>query len=236
MSGVKSFINHTMEKQNKPDAIRNFRNGDWFWIQREVLRKHAPQIGITGLAVYCFLASMTNDHQTCFPSQKHLAGRLNCSRATVNKTIKRLVKTGLIRIEKRGHYHCLYTLLEIRCKAQETQMSNKSTSDVNQFDTNDNNITRINNDIDKLKIKNSKSLNPKRFKPQTKEALLALDLAETLDDLPGLPLYLSLTKKYPEPFLRRALSEVKEIPADKIKKSRGAYFNYLVQKHAQKAA
>ncbi len=65
----------------------------------------------------------------------------------------------------------------------------------------------------------------------TKEELLAMDLAEGLDDKANLRFYFSVCRKYPESFLRRIYSEVKEVPLNKIKKSKGALFNYLVQKY-----
>jgi len=68
---------------------------------------------------------------------------------------------------------------------------------------------------------------------KTKTELLALDLATTLDDIQALPLYISYARKYPEHFLRRILGVVKEIPPEKVKRSRGALFNYLVQKHGR---
>ena len=71
----------------------------------------------------------------------------------------------------------------------------------------------------------------KKFKPKTKEELLALDTASALFDLENLALYLSYAKKYPEMLMRKILGKVKEIPDGKIKKSRGALFNYLMQKH-----
>ncbi|MBI1912114.1 MAG: hypothetical protein HYS21_08940 [Deltaproteobacteria bacterium] len=72
------------------------------------------------------------------------------------------------------------------------------------------------------------------FKPRTQKELLAMDLAEALNDHKNLPLYVSYCKRYPEQLLRRVLGEVKELPREKIKKSRGALFNYLVQKYANK--
>lgn len=74
----------------------------------------------------------------------------------------------------------------------------------------------------------------KDFKPRTEKELLAMDLAEALNDTRNLPLYLSYCNKYPEQLLRRVLSEVKELPQEKIRKSKGALFNYLVQKYANK--
>lgn len=220
-----------MEPSTNSIEIRDLRNGDWYWIHRAVIQDYALKIGAAGVTVYNLLASMADSGQLCFPSQKYMADSLGYSRATVNKTIKRLERAGLIKIEKRDRYHCRYSLLKVRCKAGETQMSTRGNSDVKYFDTNDNDITIINNDIDRLKIIKSKFMTFKGFKPKTREELLAMDLAGELDDLPGLPLYLSIAKKYPEAFLRRALSEAKALPAHKIKKSRGAFFNYLIQKN-----
>jgi len=225
-----------MEPSANPIEIRDLRNGEWYWIHRAVIQDYASRIGAVGVAVYNLLASMADSGQLCFPSQKYMAKCLGYSRATVNKTIKRLEVACLIKIEKRDRYHCRYSLLKVRCKPSETQMSTRGNSDVKYFDTNDNDITRINNDIDRLKIKKSNFMTFKGFKPKTREELLALDLAQGLGDLSGFPLYLSYARKYPESALRKALSEARSIPAQKIKKSRGAFFNYLIQKHAQKTS
>ncbi len=64
-----------------------------------------------------------------------------------------------------------------------------------------------------------------------KEEILAGDLAEGLDDELNFAFYLSVARKYPEDFLRKIFSHVRGIPSNKIKKSRGALFNYLVQKY-----
>ena len=68
--------------------------------------------------------------------------------------------------------------------------------------------------------------------PKTKEESLAWDLAIGLSDMKGLHLYIAYAKKYPEDLLRQTMADVKEIPEDQIKKSRGALFNYLIQQHA----
>ena len=65
------------------------------------------------------------------------------------------------------------------------------------------------------------------------QELLARDLAKALDDPRGINLYRSYCRKYPEELLRKALAEVRELPGHKIKKGRGALFNYLVQRYAQ---
>lgn len=92
----------------------------------------------------------------------------------------------------------------------------------------------LKNDIN---INNFSISNLNRFKnsvPRNEKELLAMDLASALDDLKNFPLYLSCANKYPANLLRQILGEVKEVPLKKIKKSRGALFNYLVQKYVQK--
>ena len=71
------------------------------------------------------------------------------------------------------------------------------------------------------------------FKPQTEKEVLAVDIAYKLNDLANIPLYISYANKYPETVLLKALGEALEVPQHKIKKTRGALFNHLVQKYAR---
>ena len=57
---------------------------------------------------------------------------------------------------------------------------------------------------------------------------LARELAERLGDPEGYRNYLKLARQYSELFLRSVLSQVLEIPAEKIRKNRGALFTWLV--------
>jgi len=210
--------------------IRDLRNGDWYWIHKAVINEYTQKVGATGVIVYSFLASLANDRQSCFPSQKYIADKLGYSRATINRAIHRLEKSGLIRTEKRSRYHCVYHLLRVRCNSDETQMSHRGNSGVIYFDTNDNNITRNINNTDKG---NNSNKPLREFKPRTREELLALDLADALSDRKGLYLYLHYARRFPESVLRQTLGAVREIPLEKIKKSRAALFNHLIHKYAQ---
>lgn len=207
-----------MEPVNNQIEIRDLRNGEWCWIHRAVIKEYALKIRAIGIMVYNLLASMADHRQSCFPSQRHMAKTLGCSRTTLIKAIKRLEKSGLVRMERKGRNRCSYQLLKVRCLKNEHPWSTFRTPDVQNPDPNDNQLTRINNDIDRLKIKKSNFMTFKGFKPKSKEELLALDLAQGLNDLPGLPLYISLAKKYPEVLLRQKLSEVRGIPAKNIKR------------------
>src|ERR1700741_784734 len=60
---------------------------------------------------------------------------------------------------------------------------------------------------------------------------LAQELATALNDVKGLHFYLSMARKHPEIVLREKLADVLSTPDRKILTSRGAYFNYLMQKY-----
>ncbi len=128
-------------------TIRSRTDGEWFWVCRTVLDCYAKSIGPLGLAVYCVLASMADQTQNCFPSQKRIADVLGYSRVSVNKAVKMLEREGLILIVKRSPYHCIYRLLSVRCEAEEAELSSVRNRDVTIVDTNKNQITRINNQI-----------------------------------------------------------------------------------------
>jgi hypothetical protein len=87
----------------------------------------------------------------------------------------------------------------------------------------------LNNDIDSKNSPDSLL----RTAEQSKSTELAMDIATALGDYKNLALYISYSRRYPVSLLRKVLGEVKEIPPEKIKKSRGALFNYLVQKYAK---
>lgn len=102
--------------------------------------------------------------------------------------------------------------------ATHDNVNNDSTNDINLFK----------NDCNNDRIDGKKGFNPLFL---TKQELLAMDLAAGLDDEANLRFYFSVCRKYPEEFLRETYGRVREIPLNKIKKSRGALFNYLIQKH-----
>jgi hypothetical protein len=69
------------------------------------------------------------------------------------------------------------------------------------------------------------------YDPQTREEYLAHELAERLGDAPGLPLYLKVARRYTESSIRQILGRVMEIPDERIRTSRGALFNWLIQRY-----
>ena len=69
------------------------------------------------------------------------------------------------------------------------------------------------------------------FQPKTREEYLACELAERLGDPEGFALYLKVATRYSESYIRSILSRVLEVPTDRIRTSRGALFNWLIQHH-----
>ncbi|OGF27501.1 hypothetical protein A2242_04910 [Candidatus Falkowbacteria bacterium RIFOXYA2_FULL_47_9] len=61
--------------------------------------------------------------------------------------------------------------------------------------------------------------------------VLARELALGLGDTRNLKYYQSVVRKYPESVLRELFIRARGFPSHRIKKSKGALFNYLLQKY-----
>jgi len=64
---------------------------------------------------------------------------------------------------------------------------------------------------------------------EQKERKLAYEIANALDDLDALPLYISFAMRFQEPLLRKIFQRVMSIPNHKIKRTRGALFTFLMK-------
>ncbi|MBC8359478.1 MAG: helix-turn-helix domain-containing protein [Candidatus Aminicenantes bacterium] len=221
-------------RRYKKHEIRSTKKGNWYWIDKNILHQYGRRLRPSGIAVYNALASFVNSEtQTCFPTQKTMAELIGVSRRTIIRKIKFLKELVLIRVEKKkGRCHYQLLKLKARVTSDSQRCDKRYTSDATQGNINKNYLIKINN----KNIDINKFSNPEEFKPRTRKQLLAFDIAKELNDLKALRLYLSYVKKYPESLLRKILGEVKEIPLKKIKKSRGALFNYLVKKYAHKTS
>ncbi|PIZ82103.1 MAG: hypothetical protein COY02_00690 [Parcubacteria group bacterium CG_4_10_14_0_2_um_filter_41_6] len=65
----------------------------------------------------------------------------------------------------------------------------------------------------------------------SEEERLAFQVADGLEDVKNLRLYESYCRRYPAEVILAAYVRAREVSPDKIKKSRGALFNFLVQKY-----
>ena len=208
-------------------------SGSWYWVTKEIIQKRTGETGFLAICVYHFLASMVDEAQSCYPSQQYIATHIGCSRAAVNSAIRRLREAGLIAVDKEGKRCYSYLLLDARCQGEKTEVSTTVNLDVNGTDTNNNHITRINNDTI-VCVKENEHLKEKR--PETKKEMLASEIAEKLDDRRNIRQYFSYTRRYPELVLREFLSQALQTPSHKIKKSRAALFVYLVKIYDQQTS
>lgn len=223
-----------MNKENI--EVRDIKDGEWYWIHKAILYCSGKTLRSSGVAVYNALALFSNSKtQTCFPTQKAIADITGLSKRSVMRKIKLLRKLRLIKTERKKNGN-LYYLLRPDVTGITPSDDRKDISKVTGGNTNNNKRTRSINNIDYIKSLKSDFRAFKGRNQKTREKLLACDLVEALNDPKGLPFYLSLAKKYPESLLRKVLGEVKEIPSHKIKKSRGALFNHLIQKYAKEAS
>lgn len=197
--------------------------GEWFWLEKAIIRKYLPQISASGFAVYSFLASCVDEKQTCFPSQQYMATHLHCSRSTVCRALSKLEEAQLIRRRTGPRNRTDFTLSAISPGSgvdkkdsgcmDATDLSHQCNESVAPVHTNNNQRRRI--------INNN----------WEKENLLASFLADSLNNLEALPVYQSYARRYPEEVLRKVLSETKETPANKIRKSRSHLFAYILKKY-----
>ncbi len=219
-------------KRDEKSEIRSIKRGKWYWIDKSVLKNYAPELKSSGLAVYNVLAYFANSKsQSCFPTQKTMADLIGLSRKTVSRKIRLLKDKRLIAIERmNGRFR--YFLLFPKESKNHRGCDKNDISGKTQENTNNNNRTRINNNVNEdNKFSNLKA--SKEFKPKTRKEILAMDLARGLSDSKSFPFYLKFAREHPESLLRKLLGHVKEISPEKIKKSRAALFNHLIQQYAK---
>jgi hypothetical protein len=125
--------------------IRELRNGGWYWINRHIINKYGKVLSASGLAVYNVLASFANSNtQTCFPTQKSVAGLLGLSVRTVNRKIRLLKDFKLIKAKKtKGR--CFYALLKIDTPKGKRLYDKRDIGDRTPGKSNNNKLIKINN-------------------------------------------------------------------------------------------
>ncbi len=209
-------------------------HGGWYWADKAVIRKYSGSVGFLALAVYHLLASMADESQACYPSQKYVAETLGCSRRSVARAVRRLADNKLISLWKTPGKRSGYRLLPVRMGTHDTDLRHGRPEGMTNGNTNNNKEQEEKNNKVVCDSKCHDTIKGLEMgagdKPR--QELLAHDIAEALNDPNHYTIYLSYTKQYSESFLRRVLAETKMTPDRKIRKSRSALFNYLVYHYA----
>ena len=130
---------------DEKNEIRSIAERGWYWISQAVLRRYGRILKSSGLAVYNVLASYANSKsQTCFPTQKSIAGHLGVSVRTVNRKIRLLKDFKLIKVKKKGD-RCFYSLLKVDTPKGKRLYDKRDTRDRTPGKSNNNKLTKINN-------------------------------------------------------------------------------------------
>jgi hypothetical protein len=97
------------------DSVRDLRTGKWAWFSKSLLQK---KLGWKANIVYMSLVSFADgETQSCYPSLKTIAERVQVSKDTVIRGIKDLEAAEVIRVDRRtderGNIASIYNLLPI---------------------------------------------------------------------------------------------------------------------------
>jgi predicted transcriptional regulator len=135
---------------NKPIIVRDFRNGGWYWIHKEVIE--SDKISASDKLVYNALAYFANNEsQEAYPSLSTIAKLIKVSRRTVVTSIKNLHENDFISKDVAKGKVTTYTLCKIYTSAKSAPVqnstytgANKSLPPVQNSTTNNTNKTTLN--------------------------------------------------------------------------------------------
>ena len=100
-----------VEENHKPE-VRDLRNGDWFWINKQILED--TDLKASDKLVYSALAYFAgNTNQMCYPSISQLIQLTGLTRPTIINAIKNLENRGYIKVERSAGRISVYYLLKI---------------------------------------------------------------------------------------------------------------------------
>ena len=154
--------------------------------------------------------------------------------STTNRAVLSLAGQGVIQY-RRGYNQARLSIFEIPIDKGGEELSSPRTAQPkigepipNDSDS-DSSCISIGDSNDRRAVhkqKESSAVNAER---------LAYRVADGLGDVENLRLYQSYCRRFPADLILKAYVRAKEPAPDKIKKSRGALFNFLVQLYARKA-
>ncbi len=160
-------------------------------------------------------------------SLSDLAQHCGLSISTTNRAVLDLTKRGLI-LYYRGYNQSRHSVFEVpagreKLLAKTTAQSKIGIPQPNDSDSDS--VLHVNagdDDIGEVVHKQNVESG------DTPEDRLAYRVADGLDDLKNLALYRSYCRRFPVEIILNAFARAKEPEPHKIKKSRGALFNFLV--------
>jgi len=203
----------------------NFENR-WFTMPKFIFKVLSLTIGPLGLAIYSLLAAHADSNYRSKMNYNKVRIKIGCTNSEAIRVLHHLEDLHLIKSEPTNGKTKSYKLLWIPPWGKLVENVEKISSPY-RIEYSINNKFDIDTIINELIIK--------RKMNQQQETQFAYELAEALDDKDAIQMYIAYVNRFPESLLREILVKVLAVPDEKIRKTRGALFNYLIQQHAAKA-
>lgn len=203
----------------------NINDYGWIALPRSLIKDYGPVLGTLGLAVYSLLAAYADEDHYSKLNYRKISRKLGCSNAEAVRALHQLEDIYLIRPEPDSTRKMTYRLLWIP-PWENLGKTPENEPDSYRFAIS---IKKIfDDDIDGIKRLVNTNMD------QSKEIQLAYEIAEALNDMDAIQLHISYAHRFPEALLREKLVKVLAVPDHKIRSSRGALFNHLIQQHEAK--
>jgi len=200
----------------------------WFSLPKALFRNFSSILGVNGIAIYSLLAAYADTEFRSKLNYHKISQKIGCTNVEAVRALHMLEDLHLIKSEPENSKTKSYRLLWIPPWGKlGEKMLKKSSPYRIEYSINN----KYDDDIDGLisRIIFKQKMN------QFEETQLAYELAEALNDKEAIQMYISYVHRFSESLLREMLVKVLSVPENKIRKTRGALFNYLIQQHAAKA-
>lgn len=204
----------------------------WFYVPRALFHRLSQVLGIKALALYCLLSAYSDDNFRCKVTFKRINQKLGFSTFETIVGLHNLQTLHLIRLESGRNKTKIYQLLwvpewgklwgKVRDKPIIPTIYN------NRLDRSKERRIDIEVDSSEDNLINHNTMS------QNEKTQLAYELAEALGDQEAIQMYVAYANRFPEALLREILVRVLAVPQHKIRRTRGALYNYLIQQHANK--
>ena len=200
----------------------------WCSLPKALFRNFSSTLGVNGLAIYSLLAAYADNQFRSKLNYHKISQKIGCTNAEAVRTLHMLEELHLLKSEPVNSETKSYRLLWIPPWGKTGEkMLEKSNPYRIEYSINN----KYDDDIDGL----ISQIIFKQKMNQFEETQFAYELAEALNDKEAIQMYISYVHRFSEALLREMLVKVLSVPENKIRKTRGALFNYLIQQHAAKA-
>lgn len=194
---------------------------------KALFQNFSSALGINGVAIYSLLAAYADNEFRSRLTYHKISKKIGSTNVEAVRTLHLLEDLHLIKSEPENSKTKCYRILWVPPWGKPGEKVLKKSSPYRiEYSINN----KYDDDIDGL----IRRIIFKQKMNQSEETQFAYELAEALNDREAIQMYLSYVHRFSEALLREILVKVLSVPENKIRKTRGALFNYLIQQHAAK--